>query len=290
MSHPSWGAIGHFTAINGRICSHGTQRFTHNLGEIVWYCERRGKGPTIVLIPSGEGDCASFDTVADALSGEFTVLTFDTPGFSRSSGPAESVSALLLADQIASLVGSLGLVPATFYGCSSGGMAALSLAANHGDIVRNVIVHEAALMRDVAWPDAARARFVHLRSLDDAAIVQTCKEWFRNGMNSNLAAWDALGPDYHHRLEKNYVTWIRQYGKVSDSGDMPTYDRDDLSRRPIAWSIGGFSEVHFAISNLRVAGRAEIEVEILRWKHFPQVEIPEALVQHIRKHTNAHLS
>src|SRR4030095_10556908 len=135
------------------------KRFRHKVREIEWYCERRGNGPTIVLIPSGEGDCANFATVADALAGEFTVLTFDTPGFSRSSAPSESVSALLLAGQIASLVTSLGLAPATFYGCSSGGIAALSLAADHAEVVRNVIVHEAALMRDIAWPDWTRARF-----------------------------------------------------------------------------------------------------------------------------------
>jgi pimeloyl-ACP methyl ester carboxylesterase len=243
----------------------------------------------IVLIPSGEGDCGNFATVADALAGEFTVLTFDTPGFSRSSAPSESVSALLLTGQIASLVTSLGLAPATFYGCSSGGIAALSLAADHAEVVRNVIVHEAALMRDIAWPDWTRARFAQLRSLDDAGIVHVCKEWFRTGMNSNPAAWDAIGGDYHARLEKNYVTWVRRYGSVSDSGDMPTFDRDELTRRPIAWSIGGFSEVHFAISNLRVAQRAQIEVEILRCKHFPQVEIPDALAEHIRRHTKAHL-
>ena len=40
-----------------------------------------------MLVPSGEGDCGNFATVADALADEFTVLTFDIPGFSRSSVP-----------------------------------------------------------------------------------------------------------------------------------------------------------------------------------------------------------
>jgi len=264
------------------------KRFRHTLGEIDWYCELLGSGPTIVLIPSGEGDCANFAAVADALSDEFTVLTFDTPGFSRSSAPPASIHPLLLAGQIAGLVSSLDLAPATFYGCSSGGIAALSLAADHPEIVRNIVVHEAALVKDVAWPEAARARFVQLGNLDDDGIVKACKDWFRNGMNSNPAAWDALGPDYHQRLEKNYVTWVRRYG--SASGEFPSYGREALTRRPIAWSIGGFSEVHFAISNLRVARRGDIDVEILTCKHFPQVEIPEVLASHIRKHAKEHLS
>jgi hypothetical protein len=47
---------------------------------INWYYELRGRGPTVVFIPSGEGDCGSFEKVAVALSREFTVLTFDMPG------------------------------------------------------------------------------------------------------------------------------------------------------------------------------------------------------------------
>lgn len=65
-------------------------------------------------MPSGEGDCAGFQTVADVLSDEFTVLTFDMPGFSRSGPPSEfaKVTATMLAIQIAALVSSLKLAPA----------------------------------------------------------------------------------------------------------------------------------------------------------------------------------
>jgi pimeloyl-ACP methyl ester carboxylesterase len=265
--------------------------FQHNAADIEWYCELRGSGAaTVVLIPSGEGDCGNFVTVADALADEFTVLTFDMPGFSRSSAPPDfdKVTAQTLGDQISTLVKSLGLVPATFYGCSSGGQAVLSLVADHSDIVRNGIVHEAALIKDVAWPDLAEARFAQMNSLDDADVTHTCKDWFRNRMNSNPQAWDALGSDYHRRLEKNYVTWVRHYYKAGSVGDR-SYNADELTRRPIAWSIGGFNEVSFLIGNLRVAQRANIEVEIFQCKHFPQVEIPEVLASHIRKHTKQHL-
>jgi hypothetical protein len=43
------------------------------------------------------------------------------------------------------------------------------------------------------------------------------------------------------------------------------------------------------IGNLRVAQRANIEVEILKCRHFPQVEIPNVLENHIRKHAKLHL-
>jgi hypothetical protein len=40
--------------------------FVHKSGGINWYCEQRGKGPHVVLVPSGEGDCAAFEVVAAA--------------------------------------------------------------------------------------------------------------------------------------------------------------------------------------------------------------------------------
>lgn len=143
----------------------------------------------------------------------------------------------MLGDQISSLVKSLGLAPGTFYGCSSGGQAVLSLVADHPEIVRSGIVHEAALMKDVAWPDVVAARFTQMNSLDDTGVVQACKEMFRNRANSNPQAWDALGTDYHRRLEKNYITWVRHYYKPGSVGER-SYSAEELARRPIAWSIG----------------------------------------------------
>lgn len=263
--------------------------FGHRVVDTEWYCELRGAGPTVVLIPSGEGDCASFDNVASALADEFTVLTFDMPGFSRSSTPPDfgKVTATILSDQIAPLVTSLGLGPATFYGCSSAGLAVLSLAAGHPEIVRNAIVHEAALIKEFGLPEVAEAQFA-MDKLDDAAIVGVCKDLFRNRFNLNPQAWDALGSDYHLRLEKNYVTWVRHY--VWPGLEDRSYSARDLTNRPIAWSIGGYSEVWYGISNLRVAQKANLNVEILACKHFPQVEIPDVLTGHIRKNAKLHLS
>jgi pimeloyl-ACP methyl ester carboxylesterase len=77
-------------------------------GEIVWYIEQRGIGPHVVLIPSGEGDCGSFDRVADDLARDFTVTTFDTPGFSRSVADASvDISMVSLSHQVAKLLSAL---------------------------------------------------------------------------------------------------------------------------------------------------------------------------------------
>ena len=252
------------------------RRFQHQTDGIDWYCEQRGDGLPIVLVPSGEGDCWSFEKVAAALADQFTVLTFDTPGFSRSRVQSEDlVSMPKLAHQIAGLVSSLGVAPATFYGCSSGGLAILDLVVRHGEIVRNAIVHEVPMAR-------ASAPMADLVALGDSDIAETCKFVFAQVMNDDPAAWESLGDEFHARLAKNYVTWVRRYV----AGDLPPPHRpEDLAGKPITWTIGGLTPAMTFLDNVVLATNAGLSVDTLMCKHFPQVSAPDMLAQHIR--TNA---
>jgi pimeloyl-ACP methyl ester carboxylesterase len=265
--------------------------FAQEAAGIDWYCEARGRGPQIVLIPSGEGDCGSFALVADDLARDFSVLTFDMPGFSRSSPPPDwrDVGANAVAGQIAALTASLGIERATFYGCSSGGVFALALAAEHPDIVESVIVHEVAVAPSGGRP--ADGPFAKLFSPDDATVVETCKFLFRNVMNENQKAWDDLGSDYHLRLEKNYLTWARRYvGAAQTSGIFRELSAQDLARRPITWTVGGLSGVTPLIDgNRRIAAIGGIAIEVLPCRHFPQVSIPDLLARHLRASAQRYL-
>jgi hypothetical protein len=45
-------------------------------------------------------------------------------------------------------------------------------------------------------------------------------------MNDDLAAWEALGDEYHARLASNYVTWVRRYV----AGELPPpHSPEDLA-------------------------------------------------------------
>ena len=248
--------------------------FRRQVDSINWYCELSGGGPIVVLIPSGEGDCGSFERVAASLSGEFTVLTFDMPGFSRSSDPPNFADYSLsrAVSEVAGLVRSLGLGPATFYGCSSGGVIALCLTADHSDLVRNVVVHEVPL-------SPASEELSRLTTLADAEIIRVCKDLFRNQMNENAEAWDALGEAFHRRLERNYITWVRRY--VHQDRYLRTFAPEELRRRPVTWTIGGLTPAEEFFDNVVIAHAAGIPLGLLRCRHFPQVSIPDVLAAHI---------
>jgi pimeloyl-ACP methyl ester carboxylesterase len=251
------------------------ESFHHSAAGIDWYCERRGQGPTIVLIPSGEGDCGSFESVAQLLAADFAVLTFDMPGFSRSSPPPEfgKVTVRELTDQVAELLRSLGAAPSTVYGCSSGGQITLELAARHEQLVRNALVHEVPLVPNL--------QLAALNQLDDAAISTACADIFRNVMNEDAQSWDLLGVDYHARLSRNYVTWVRHY---VHENFLQTFTAVDLRRRPLVWTVGGLSPTAAWFDNIVTACRAEVRIEVLMCRHFPQVSVPRELAAHIRKH------
>lgn len=48
------------------------------------YYETRGAGPLMLLIPGANGDANGFAPFADELAGDFTVVTYDRRGYTRS--------------------------------------------------------------------------------------------------------------------------------------------------------------------------------------------------------------
>lgn len=242
----------------------------------------------IVLIPSGEGDCHNLTTVAHLLSsnGPYHVLTFDMPGFSRTTAPPEAyarVKPQLLAKQIIGLLDKLNIQRATFFGCSSGGNATLALCALYPARVKCGIVHEVPVGRFGALDN--------MRSLSDEQITAACQGLFAHGFieqdaNDGGKKWEALGAEYHARLAKNYVTWVKGYFHAAETGgrEVPSVPAD-LQQRPIFWTVGSLNPgVEFGEGvwkrDFEVARAAGLKVDVERLKclHFPSVTVPEELV------------
>ena len=93
--------------------------------------ELRGSGPAVLFIAGASGDAGHFARTAERLADEFTTVTFDRRGCSRSAHlvDEEVMSIAAQADDAAALIEELGLAPAIVFGTSGGGDIALELVA-----------------------------------------------------------------------------------------------------------------------------------------------------------------
>ena len=116
------------------------------------YHEIRGEGPPVLFISGATGDAGHFETPADALADEFTVITYDRRGNSRSPALAgwTTTSISEQAADAAGLLEALELGPATVFGTSAGAIILLEVLRAHGHVIKRAIVHEPPMLTVLA--------------------------------------------------------------------------------------------------------------------------------------------
>ena len=119
--------------------------------------EIRGSGPLLLVIGSPMAS-ADFASLADALAGDRTVVTYDPRGHANSTidDPEEESTPERRADDIVAILDDLGAESADVFGSSGGAVTGLALAAGHPARVRTLVAHEPPLLE--LLPDAARQR------------------------------------------------------------------------------------------------------------------------------------
>src|SRR3981189_742724 len=119
--------------------------------------EVRGAGPLLLVIRSPMGT-ADFAPLADALSTEHTVVTYDPRGIAGSTidDLEQDSTPELRAGDAAALLDDLGAESADVFGSSGGAVTGLALVARHPGRVRTLIAHEPPLLE--LLPDAPRQR------------------------------------------------------------------------------------------------------------------------------------
>lgn len=155
------------------------------------YYETRGSGPVLLLIAGGAADAGVFEDVASVLAHDYTVVTYDPRGNSRSplKGPSEDQQIEVHSDDARRLLETVADGPAAVFGNSSGAIVGLDLMARHPTLVSRVVAHEPPMLE--VLPDAAR---LHAFSDD---VYETYR---REGASSATHKWavgvglDLAGP------------------------------------------------------------------------------------------------
>ena len=251
-----------------------------------FYCEKMGSGPSIVLVPDGCNDCGPYVKLMEYLSNEFTVVTFDMRGGTRSKDTApQKVTPKRLADDVAGIVKSLDLAPVSAYGCSSGGQTVLSLGKYYPELCRNIMVHEAALQSDTPLPDAGFKFFERMDNIiDKLKLDPTAAGIWAFG---DYYAYMALGEECHHRMDENAKFWAQYYrGTV----DRDSYTQEDFENMPpVDFTVGVYTAAWLTQANIVTASRGNCSVTWLYSEHHPETTSTQELGEHIRQTVKKYL-
>jgi pimeloyl-ACP methyl ester carboxylesterase len=95
--------------------------------------------PRLVLLHGGAQNAHTYDTVALALGADLAAL--DLPGHGHSDGPSEAgIDPRAQAEDVAQAIAALCAAPVVLVGMSLGGLVAINIAAQHPDLVRQLVL------------------------------------------------------------------------------------------------------------------------------------------------------
>ncbi|MFC9297986.1 alpha/beta fold hydrolase [Streptomyces sp. NPDC057011] len=119
--------------------------------------ELQGTGPLLLIAQSGEGDADRSVDLVPHLTGDYTVLTYDRRGLSRSRAAEPGRTATLAehAEDVHHLLAAVTDEPVLMLGCSLGAVIGLHLAARHPQQVATLVAHEPVAPRLLPAADRA---------------------------------------------------------------------------------------------------------------------------------------
>jgi pimeloyl-ACP methyl ester carboxylesterase len=259
--------------------------FTVHANGMDFYCEMMGQGPTMVLVPPGSNDCGPYEDMMAYLADEFTVLTFDPRGGSRSPDPhPRPVTPELFSDDIAALVQTIPLEqPISAFGVSSGGQAVLAFAKFHPDMIRNGVVHEAALGADTPIQNAGFEYFQRIAmyspKIADALTILSITMLGTGVFTEDTAQFV--------RIEKNHAYWSQYYLGTVDRGQY--FEEDFAHMAPVDFTIGTWTPSWVTAANQATAARGNRPITWVNSAHAPYVTMPKEMADIVREKVKQYL-
>jgi pimeloyl-ACP methyl ester carboxylesterase len=206
-----------------------------------FYYEEQGEGSPILLMPPAGSTASTWGALVGDLAGAGRVIAYDRRGYARSGGEVVRSAAEHTRDA-AAVLDALKAGPAVVAGTSAGATIALDLAVRRPDLVRAVVVHEAA-WRALRHPDAAglgtlaRMQWLAWRGRYGEA-AETLLRWvysYRDGGS----AWDAFPEAWRQIARENGESVIADL--KSSMGSYPRAQDLAAITAPIVYTYGSRS-------------------------------------------------
>jgi pimeloyl-ACP methyl ester carboxylesterase len=244
------------------------------------YYEVRGSGPAVLFIPGALGDAGYFTQVAEELADEFSTVTYDRRGNSRSPQPPgwKMTSMDEQADDAAGLLEALGLVPAVVYGNSIGAIIGLNLLVRSPHLLRGAMLHEPPLLSVLAHPEAviAMIQTAVKRGMEEGG-PRGAVEAFLHAVEANI---DNLEPAVRERMLNNSETFLGmeflRFGVLPDDATLAAVTV------PVQVMLGTRGVPFRAEVAHWLAARLHVTPAVMPGGHTPQIEHPHLVAETIR--------
>jgi pimeloyl-ACP methyl ester carboxylesterase len=121
----------------------------------------------LMILQGGAGNADGSEALANELASDFTVVTYDRRGLSRSTPiRAERYEIATYADDVARLINTLSREPAFIFGSSLGALIGVEVAARHPGVVRLLIAHEPGLYALLEGGERDEALRGHMEAIE----------------------------------------------------------------------------------------------------------------------------
>lgn len=195
-------------------------------GDTLYY-EVRGQGEPLLMISGGGGDAGFYSYVANILSNEYQVITYDRRGNSRSTRnePINFEVSQQARDAVAILQAN-GHESAYVFGNSGGAIFALEMARSHPQAVKAVVVHEPPTVR--VLPDSKKWLNFFAKVYKMAFKYGDQIAFFRFNLSLSIpfSAFKSVPKDFQDRVSKfNNNNYLLMHEMIPSVNYMPDIEK-----------------------------------------------------------------
>lgn len=247
------------------------------------YHEVRGAGPPLLMIPGATGDAGYLAPVADHLADEFTVVTYDRRGNSRSSRPPgwTKTSTAEQSDDAAGLLELLGSAPAAVFGTSGGAIIALDLLVRYPHLVRCAVLHEPPMISVLQRPEEVATT---LQGVIEGGMRRGGPPAAAGDFLDHVSAGaiDCVDAVVRGRMLANAETFFD-----IEFGVFESYRVDDSTlsaiKAPVTLTTGRETLAFFREATTWLAAKLGADVEEVPGGHTPHFDKPREFAEAIRR-------